>query len=108
VSATLGLIRDMVKSGVVRASEHGRKELAEDGIALRDVLSGLEDATVVEDYPEYIKGPSVLCLQHDSQGKPIHVLWGIAAKTPGTATLITAYRPDPKRWMDDLKTRRPK
>jgi predicted RNase H-like HicB family nuclease len=44
--------------------------------------------------------------QRDEKGEPIHVLWGLAANTPDVATLITAYRPDPERWMEDWMTRR--
>jgi hypothetical protein len=50
----------------------------------------------------------VLCIQRDEAGNPIHVLWGLATNSPDTATIITAYRPDAARWMDDLITRRPR
>lgn len=106
MSETLKLVQSLAKDGRLRISEHGRDELAADGIALADIFGGIATAQVVEDYPEYYKGPSVLCLQRDRAGKPIHALWGIAARTRNVATLITAYRPDPARWSDDLLTRK--
>ncbi|HWQ69118.1 MAG TPA: DUF4258 domain-containing protein, partial [Patescibacteria group bacterium] len=60
-----------------RVSDHGYDELTEDDIVVRDVFSGVRQTTVVEDYPEYPKGPCVLVLQDDSGGKSIHVVWGI-------------------------------
>ena len=108
MSTTLPIIRSNVLAGRMRVSQHGIQELTDDNILLIDVIAGLASATVVEDYPDYAKGPCVLCLQRDGQGKPIHVLWGLAAQSRDVATIITAYRPDPERWMDDLTTRKPK
>ena len=108
MSETLSTIRRLVEAGHLRVSEHGRQELSNDGISLSDVISSIDGASVVEDYPNYAKGPSVLCLQHDRLQAPVHVLWGLAKQSPHIATLITAYRPDPSRWQDDFKTRKPK
>ncbi len=106
VSKTFDIVRAHVEAGKVRVSEHGRQELSDDNISLLSLIAGLADAIVVEDYPDYVKGPCVLCLQRDEKGEPVQVLWGLAASTPDVATLITAYRPDPARWMEDWITRR--
>lgn len=84
------------------------QELSDDAIDLAAVVAGLDAAIVVEDYPNYAKGPCVLVLQRDIDAQPIHVLWGLAAQSPDVATVITAYRPDPERWMADLITRKPR
>ncbi|ELP52665.1 hypothetical protein O53_4390 [Microcystis aeruginosa TAIHU98] len=49
----------------------------------------------------------MLVLQKDSQGKPVHVVWGIAKNTESPAVLVTAYRPDPARWSSDFTRRKP-
>jgi hypothetical protein len=106
MSATLDEIKRLVAQGDVMVSAHGYDELADDGIFLGDVLTGLSAALVVEDYPRAGKGPSVLVLQRDEEGKPIHVVWGIPRGKSGPAVVVTAYRPDPRRWSDDFLKRK--
>jgi hypothetical protein len=105
-SQTLDRVCAHIAAGKVRVSEHGRQELSDDNIGLLPVIEGIAEAIVVEDYPDYAKGPCVLCLQRDENGLPLDVLWGLAANAPDVTTLITAYRPDPERWMEDWITRR--
>jgi hypothetical protein len=92
MSQTLQLIIDLVTRQELVISEYGYDELAEDDILVRDIIAGVRDATVVEDYPEYYKGPCVLVLQTDRQGKPIHVVWGIPRNAASPAVMVTAYR----------------
>ncbi len=108
MSETLNKVRELVKARQVRVSQHAILELLDDGISLEAVVEGVEAAMVVEDYPDHARGPCVLCFQLIEMDHPVHVLWGIDAHNRGVATLITAYRPDPERWMDDLLTRRPR
>ena len=54
--------------------------MAEDGVLAGEVIDGVGAAVVVEDYPEYPKGPCTLVLQRDRSGSPIHVVWGIPRK----------------------------
>jgi hypothetical protein len=70
-----------------------------------DVLDDLKAAVVIEDYPDAERGSSVLVLQKDATGAPIHVLWGVGRGQLAPAVMITAYRPDPRRWSTDLMRR---
>ena len=106
MSETFERIRQLVRAGSVRISEHGYDEMAADDILARDVIGGVAAGVVVEDYPDYPKGPCVLTLQQDRGGQPIHVVWGIPKNEMGPAVLVTAYRPDRERWEDDFRRRR--
>ncbi len=57
---------------------------------------------MVENYQEYPKGPCILLLQEDSNGDPIHVVWGIPKGSNSPEVLVTAYRPDPDIWFEDF------
>lgn len=104
---TFGRIKRLIASGSVRLSEHGYDELANDNLAAREIVEGIEPAILVEDYPDFSKGPTVLLLQSDQNQKPVHVVWGIIPKGhQGPAVLVTAYRPEPTRWNDTFTKRK--
>ena len=76
MSDTFDRIVALVEKGDVRISDHGYDELANDGLFARDIVDGVATGIVVEDCPEYHKGPSVLVFRADGDGSPIHVVWG--------------------------------
>lgn len=106
MSDTLDDIRRLIASAKVRVSEHGYDELANDGLTTREVVEGVEAAILVEDYPEFSKGPAILLLQTDRNEQPVHVVWGIPKGYNEPAVLVTAYRPDPARWDSSFMERR--
>lgn len=104
---TFQRILELVARQEILISDHGYDHLAADGILIKDILGGVGNAVVMEEYPTYHKGPCVLVFQRDSGGRPIHVLWGIPRDAASPAVVVTAYRPDPRRWSDDFLRRRP-
>jgi hypothetical protein len=85
-------------------SRHGYREA--DDILLDELLAAIESSVLVEDYPDSRKEPSVLVLQRDGSGRPVHVMWEVP-KVDGTpAVLVTAYRPAPERWSPDFMKRK--
>jgi hypothetical protein len=106
VTSTLERIKDLVAGGEAYISDHGYDELAADGILVRDVVAGVSAAEMVEDYPNFPKGPCVLVLERDGQGRSFHAVWGIPKGENTPAVLVTAYRPAADRWSADFRRRR--
>ena len=102
---TLHHVQELVLAGEVAISEHGYDELAADGISVREIIEGVQDSFLIEEYPSYGKGPCVLVRQTDGHGHAIHAVWGIPKNALAPAVLVTAYRPDPERWGDDFSRR---
>jgi hypothetical protein len=49
MSKTLAKVREHVKAGRVRVSQHAISELLDDGLSLEAIVSGIEAAVIVED-----------------------------------------------------------
>jgi hypothetical protein len=104
-SVTFVRIRKLIEDRDVLVSSHGYDELAEDGIMIKDLLSSIESAVVIEDYPDFGKGPCCLVRHRDEKGDFIHAVWGIPKGHKRPAVLITAYRPDPQKWTENYTRR---
>ena len=63
MSETWDKICRLVIEGQVQISDHGYDELAADDLTVGEVLRGFSAGEVIEDYPDYPKGPCVLVLQ---------------------------------------------
>ena len=99
-------IAKLIENGDILISEHGYDEIAAEGLTVREIVAESPESIVLEEYPDYSKGPCVLTLIKDHDGNPIHAVWGIPRGSTSPAVLVTAYRPDPERWTDGFRRRK--
>ena len=97
-------IQALVTAGRVKPSGHGARRMVTRLIPYADVCNAVADGVMVESYPDD-EEPSLLVLQHDQEGRPFHVVWGVDPDT-GDALVITAYYPGLDRWEPGFVTRR--
>ena len=84
---------------------HAIRRMFERGIGLDDVNHALAAGQVIEDYPADQPYPSRLVLGWRGT-RPIHVV--VADNTDAREIIvITVYEPDPARWDNDYRRRRP-
>ena len=108
MSETLGQIRELVAAGVWQPTHHALRRVQQRDLLLQDAVASLEHGTLVEDYPNDPRGPSLLLLSYTADKLPLHTVWGIPIIGEQIVSLVTVYVPDPSDWLDDWMTRRKK
>ena len=68
------------------------------------ILVSYANYEVIEEYPGDKYLPSYL-IYSEYQGERIHILFAVD-KAGDNVRIVTAYRPSPSEWKEDLKTRR--
>ena len=94
-------IGDLIKaidSGQVRITDHADEEAKDDSLKFDEIYFSVHNGEVIEAYPQDNPYPSVLVYGRTFGGDPVHSVWAYNDMN-GWAVLITAYRPDPDRWV---------
>ena len=95
-------IQDCFRSERILFTKHARDEMEGEEfgeIREREVFEAVESGKVIETYPEDEPYPSCLIFGKTSEDRLLHVLCAYT-KDEETAIIITAYQPDPDRWID--------
>lgn len=102
----LGFIKQCIRQRKIRWTYHVNMRLRDRYVPREAILESLEGFQIIESYPEDKYLPSYL-VYSEHRGLIFHVL--IAADVPDdNVRIVTAYRPDPRKWEEDFKTRRPR
>jgi hypothetical protein len=86
-------------------SGHAIQRMFERAISWADVRTVIAQGEVIMEYPDDRPYPSRLLLGFVDE-RPIHIVIGIDDATD-SCYVITVYVPDPGRWSDDFRMRKP-
>ena len=95
-------IRALAESGRLKIPQHAAQEMAEEEIALDDVLHAIGNACLLEDYPEHRRGACCLVYGTDARSRDIHT---ICTTANPTLIIITVYLPKPPKWISPTQRR---
>jgi len=95
-------IEQMCSQMKLRWTNHVLVRLSQRNISIGNVINGLQNGEIIEQYPDDYPYPSCLVLGYTKGNKAIHVVCGLDEEL----WLITAYYPDSDEWTDDFKQRK--
>ena len=106
-SATFRAVVASILERRLRVSALALREAEVDRLTLEEIEALTCGGECIEDYPNDPRGPSCLVLGQQANRGAVHALWGFDAPSR-QAILITVYLPDPQRWSEDFRRRRPR
>ena len=89
-------IRRQAKTGNVRITRHALEEMVEESISFKEALEAIENAKVLENYPEHRRGACCLLMGKTAAERPLHI---VATTMQPILVIITVYEPKPPRWV---------
>lgn len=100
----LGFIRRCVAERLIYWSYHVNMRMRDRFIGRDEILGAVATYAIIERYPRDKYLPSYL-VYATAGDRIFHILFA-ADVAGGNIRVVTAYRPDPAQWSDDLKSRR--
>ena len=101
----LAFIQKCVRERRIYWTYHVNMRLAGRQIARHDILGAVDSYEIIESYPGDKHLPSYLVLAEFAKSS-FHILFAADVEA-GNVRIVTAYRPDPKEWQSNFRTRRP-
>ena len=92
-------IKTAIKKGRINITDHADEELAKDNICSDDLYCSTLHGKIIEGYRDDKPFPSCLIHGRDKMGRPIHSVWAYSREYD-VAVVITAYIPDPDKWLN--------
>ena len=97
-------IRNCIENGKWRLSYHVLQRCDERDLDAFDLAESVAKGEILEDYPDDPRGPSCLLLCRLPDESFLHVVCGL--DDSGWLVIITAYKPEEPKWIDERTRRR--
>lgn len=102
LKATLEQIRAQADIENIRITQHAQQEMAEEDIALDEVLEAIARGQILENYPEHRRGACCLLNGVTEKGRPLHIVCTTARPV---LIIITVYEAKPPKWTTPTQRR---
>ena len=96
-------LRELYEKDVVFFTQHVIERCKQRNIRPKHIRIAVMSGSIIEDYPDDFPTPSCLILGYVAPDTPLHI---VIASNGESARIVTAYYPDPDKWMPDMKTRK--
>ncbi|MEK6678709.1 MAG: DUF4258 domain-containing protein [Nitrospirota bacterium] len=93
---SINLIRDKVRNGEYRFSEHAIKRMIKRYIERSEVEEAIMAGEIIEEYPDDKYSPSHLIYGKTKKGRDLHA----QVSLPPNVVVVTTYEPDPNEWIN--------
>ena len=90
-----GHIRSLAVKRAVKLTLHAQQEMLEDDVSVAELLSCLEECTLLEHYPDHRRGSCCLVGRRTFKGRFLHV---VCTTERPELIIITVYEPKPPKW----------
>ena len=97
---------EAIRDGRVRITDHADEEAKDDDLTFEEIRFSVLHGEMIEEYPDDRPYPSCLVYGRTPRGQPVHSVWAYNEGN-GWAVVITVYRPDPDRWIDWRRRKKP-
>lgn len=99
------LLQKLCNNRSILYSTHSLERLQERGILRKDIVNGIMNGEIIEQYPDDTPFPSCLILGSSAASAPLHI---VCACNGEIISIITAYYPTADKFESDNKTRKGK
>ncbi len=96
-------IRAKISENAFEFTRHAADQSILRKITISEVREAIQNAQIIEDYPDDKYGPSCLVLGYTLKKRPLHIQCSYPSRP--VLKIITLYQPDPALWVDN-KVRR--
>jgi len=96
-------IRAKISENAFEFTRHAADQSILRKITISEVREAIQNAEIIEDYPDDKYGPSCLILGYTLKKRPLHIQCSYPSRP--VLKVITLYQPDPALWVDN-KVRR--